>query len=153
MLGRNSLLQRAGRRWHRLLREAVDAPSLEAFKAGLDGTLGSLSWWNGTFKGLPAQAVLWFYDKQGQKAPAGSRALAGFSAYLRSIFIPNFSVTVYWEMQDLGVGSWRQCLLRLYLNEAQTLIITSNSWLNAVTWNSELCAVLDMRRYCLSQEA
>ena len=30
------------RRWHRLPREAVDAPSLEVFKARLDGVLGSL---------------------------------------------------------------------------------------------------------------
>ena len=30
--------------WHRLPREAVDAPSLEAFKARLDGALGSLVW-------------------------------------------------------------------------------------------------------------
>jgi len=28
-----------------LPREIVDAPSLEAFKARLDGALGSLSWW------------------------------------------------------------------------------------------------------------
>ncbi|KFO74041.1 hypothetical protein N303_06354, partial [Cuculus canorus] len=28
--------------WHRLPRKAVDAPSLEAFKARLDGTLSSL---------------------------------------------------------------------------------------------------------------
>ena len=28
--------------WNRLLREVVDAPSLEVFKARLDGTLGSL---------------------------------------------------------------------------------------------------------------
>ena len=33
------------RHWHRLLREAVDAPSLEAFKARLDGVRDSLSWW------------------------------------------------------------------------------------------------------------
>ena len=31
--------------WHRLPTEAVDAPSLEVFKARLDGALGSLSWW------------------------------------------------------------------------------------------------------------
>jgi len=31
--------------WHRLPREAVDAPFLEAFKAGLDGALSSLIWW------------------------------------------------------------------------------------------------------------
>jgi len=30
--------------WHRLPREAVDAPSLEAFKARLNGA-GSLIWW------------------------------------------------------------------------------------------------------------
>ena len=39
------------RHWHRLPRETVDAPSLEVFKARLDGTLGSLisikygGWW------------------------------------------------------------------------------------------------------------
>ena len=32
------------RRWARLPREAVDAPSLEVFKARLDGALGSLGW-------------------------------------------------------------------------------------------------------------
>ena len=30
------------RHWHRLPREAVDAPSLEVFKARLDGALGNL---------------------------------------------------------------------------------------------------------------
>ncbi|KFZ60836.1 hypothetical protein N321_10585, partial [Antrostomus carolinensis] len=34
--------QRVVRHWHRLPQEAVDAPSLEAFKARLDGVLGSL---------------------------------------------------------------------------------------------------------------
>ena len=33
---------------HRLLKEAVDAPSLEAFKARLDVALGSLVWWLAT---------------------------------------------------------------------------------------------------------
>ena len=37
--------ERAVRQWHRLLREAVDAPSLEVLKARSDGALGSLSWW------------------------------------------------------------------------------------------------------------
>ena len=36
------------RHWHRLLIEAVDAPSLEVFKARLDGTLGSLIYWVAT---------------------------------------------------------------------------------------------------------
>ena len=36
------------RHWHRLPREDVDAPSLEAFKARLDGALGSLIWWMAT---------------------------------------------------------------------------------------------------------
>ena len=33
------------RHWNRLPKEAVDAPSLEAFKARLDVALGSLVWW------------------------------------------------------------------------------------------------------------
>ena len=33
------------RPWHRLPREAVDAPSLEVPKARLDGALGNLVWW------------------------------------------------------------------------------------------------------------
>jgi len=44
-----------------LLREAVGAPSLEVFKAGLNGALGSLSWWVGTrqpLRSLPTQAYL-----------------------------------------------------------------------------------------------
>jgi len=36
---------RVVRHWHRLLREAVDAPSLEMFKAGLDEALSNLVWW------------------------------------------------------------------------------------------------------------
>ena len=36
---------RVARDWHRLPREAVAAPSLEVFKARLDGALGSLGWW------------------------------------------------------------------------------------------------------------
>ena len=34
--------------WNRLPKEAVDAPSLEAFKARLDVALGSLVWWLAT---------------------------------------------------------------------------------------------------------
>ena len=37
--------QRAVRHWNRLPREAVDAPSLEAFKVMLDGALSTLIWW------------------------------------------------------------------------------------------------------------
>jgi len=36
--------QRVMTHWNRLRREAVDAPSLEAFKARLDVALGSLVW-------------------------------------------------------------------------------------------------------------
>ena len=33
--------------WNTLLKEVVDAPSLEAFTARLDVALGSLVWWLG----------------------------------------------------------------------------------------------------------
>ena len=37
--------QRVVMHWNRLPKEAVDAPSLEVFKARLDGALGSLGWY------------------------------------------------------------------------------------------------------------
>ena len=40
--------QRVVMHWNRLPKEAVDAPSLEAFKARLDVALGSLVWWLAT---------------------------------------------------------------------------------------------------------
>ena len=40
---------------NRLLREVVDAPSVEASKARLDGMLGNLMWWLAT---LPMAAEL-----------------------------------------------------------------------------------------------
>ena len=42
---RKFLTQRVVTHWHRLPREVVDAPSLEAFKARLDVALSSLVWW------------------------------------------------------------------------------------------------------------
>ena len=39
---RKFFTERAVRCWHRLPREAVDAPSLEVFKARLNGALGNL---------------------------------------------------------------------------------------------------------------
>jgi len=40
--------QRVVTHWHRLPKEAVDAPSLQAFKARLDVALGSLGCWLAT---------------------------------------------------------------------------------------------------------
>jgi len=45
---RNFFSQRVVTHWNRLPKEAVDAPSLEAFKARLDVALGSLVWWLAT---------------------------------------------------------------------------------------------------------
>ena len=42
---RKFFTQRVVRHWHRPPREAVGAPSLEAFKARLDGALANLVWW------------------------------------------------------------------------------------------------------------
>jgi len=36
---------RVVKHWNRLSQEAVAAPSLEVFKAGLDGALSNLVWW------------------------------------------------------------------------------------------------------------
>mgnify|MGYP001852140921 CR=1 FL=1 len=40
--------QKVVRHWNRLPRDVVAAPSLEAFKASLDATMGSLIWWVAT---------------------------------------------------------------------------------------------------------
>ena len=45
---RQFFTQRVVMHWNRLPKEAVDAPSLEAFKARLDVALGSLVWWLAT---------------------------------------------------------------------------------------------------------
>jgi len=45
---RKFFTQRVVMHWNQLPREAVDAPSLEAFKARLDVALGSLVWWLAT---------------------------------------------------------------------------------------------------------
>ena len=42
---RKFFTQRVVTHWNRLPKEAVDAPSLEAFKARVDVALGSLVWW------------------------------------------------------------------------------------------------------------
>ena len=45
---RQFFTQRVVTHWNRLPKEAVDAPSLEAFRARLDVALGSLGWWLAT---------------------------------------------------------------------------------------------------------
>ena len=45
---RKFFTQRVVTQWNRLPKEAVDAPSLKAFKARLDVALGSLVWWLAT---------------------------------------------------------------------------------------------------------
>ena len=45
---RKFFTQKAVTQWNRLPKEAVDAPSLEAFKASLDVALGSLVCWLAT---------------------------------------------------------------------------------------------------------
>ena len=45
---RKFFTQRVAKHWNRLLKEVVDAPSLEAFKARLGVALGSLIWWLAT---------------------------------------------------------------------------------------------------------
>jgi len=52
--------------WNRLPKEAVDAPSLEAFKARLDVALGSLVWWLAT---LPVAEGLKLDDHCGPFQP------------------------------------------------------------------------------------
>ena len=42
---RKFFTQRVVTHWNRLPKEAVDAPSLEAFRVRLDVALGSLVWW------------------------------------------------------------------------------------------------------------
>ena len=45
---RKFFTQRMVKHWNKLPKEVVDAPSLEAFKARLDVTLGSRVWWLAT---------------------------------------------------------------------------------------------------------
>ena len=51
--------------WNSLPKEAVDAPSLEAFKARLDVALGSLVWWLATLHiagGLNSMITVVFFN-------------------------------------------------------------------------------------------
>jgi len=52
------------RHWNRLPTEAVDAPSLEAFKARLDGAASSLVWWEAS---LP---IAWGWNLMMWKVPS-----------------------------------------------------------------------------------
>ena len=58
--------QRVVKHWNRLPKEVVDTPSLEAFKARLDVTLGSLVLWLAT---LPMAGMLKLDDHCGPFQP------------------------------------------------------------------------------------
>ena len=63
---RKVFTQRVVTHCNRLPKEAVDAPSLEAFKARLDVALGSLVWWLATLHiagGVGTQS-LWSFSTQ-----------------------------------------------------------------------------------------
>ena len=63
---RKFLSQRVVRRWNRLPKEAVDAPSLQAFRARLDVALGSLGCWLATCtqQGVGTGGALWAFATQ-----------------------------------------------------------------------------------------
>ena len=63
---RKFFTQRVVTHWNRLPKEAVDDPSLEAFKARLDVALGSLGWWLVT---LPVAGGLKLDDHHGPFQP------------------------------------------------------------------------------------
>ena len=64
---------RVVRHWNKLPKEAVDAPSLEAFKAGLDGAVSSLVWW---LASLPMAGGL---ERDGVKGPFQPTAFCDFN--------------------------------------------------------------------------
>ena len=61
---RKFFTQRVVTHWNRLPKEAVDAPSLEAFKARLDVALGSLVWWLTTLHVAGGVETLWSFSTQ-----------------------------------------------------------------------------------------
>ena len=76
--------------WNRLPKEAVDAPSLQTFKARLDVALGSLVWWLVTLHiaggwnwwalwSFATQAILWFcvFDLKFSSPSSGRLLLTG----------------------------------------------------------------------------
>ncbi|KAK4819163.1 hypothetical protein QYF61_025978 [Mycteria americana] len=87
---------RVVRHWSRLPREVVDAPSLETFKARLDGALSNLIWWkmsllmaggldSMTFKG-PFQPKP-FYDLMTVPKPIALEPCFGNKAAVLSVFV------------------------------------------------------------------
>ena len=65
-IGRKFFSQRVVRHCNRLPKEAVDAPSLQAFKARLDVALGSLVCWLATCtqQGVGTGSALWSFATQ-----------------------------------------------------------------------------------------
>ena len=98
--------QRVVTHWNRLPKEAVDAPSLEAFKARLDVALGSLGWWLATLHiagglKLNDHCGLFqprpFYDSDTRASVVKNSFRSQSGAKLGRNYLPQFSGSLFWH--------------------------------------------------------
>ena len=90
--------------WNRLPKEAVDAPSLQAFKARLDVALGSLVWWLAT---LHIAGRLKLDDHCGPFQPRpfyDSSLLSDVSVVLLTVLNCMLSAVQFSRQNSLGVN-------------------------------------------------